>query len=146
MIFRNGAFCVDTGKFTGRSPMDKYIVEQPPSSDKIWWGEINQKMSPKLYSQLKEQVIFYYKNKVDQVYVFDGFCGAHKNAAKKVRFITEKAWHHHFVTNMFIRPKPEDLVDFKPDFTVINCYNLHDDEWKKHNLNSDTYVSFNILL
>ena len=90
----NGAFAVDTGKFTGRSALDKYIVEQEPSSEKIWWGDINRPMKFELYQLLKEEVMFYYKNKVDKVYVFDGFCGAHKNAAKKVRFITEKAWHH----------------------------------------------------
>eukprot|EP01084_Bolivina_argentea_P208203 355065_1 len=140
----DGAFCVDTGKFTGRSPLDKYIVDEAPSNAKVWWGAINRKMERTLYDDLKKEAMFYYKNKVDQVYVFDGYCGAHKNAAKKVRFITEKAWHHHFVKNMFIEAKPEELKDFKPDFTVINCYNLHDDKWEKHHLHSDTYVAFSI--
>ena len=144
VICRNGAFSVDTGKFTGRSALDKYIVDQEPSSSKIWWGDINRKMDVELYKSLKKEVMFYYKNKVDNVYVFDGFCGAHKNAAKKVRFITEKAWHHHFVKNMFIEAKPDELKDFEPDFTVINCYGLTDDKWQKHKLHDQIYVAFSI--
>ena len=66
----NGAFAVDTGKFTGRSALDKYIVEQEPSAKKIWWGDINRPMKLELYQQLKEEVMFYYKNKVDKVYVY----------------------------------------------------------------------------
>eukprot|EP00484_Ammonia_sp_Unknown_P002002 CAMPEP_0197022494 /NCGR_PEP_ID=MMETSP1384-20130603/3354_1 /TAXON_ID=29189 /ORGANISM="Ammonia sp." /LENGTH=571 /DNA_ID=CAMNT_0042450549 /DNA_START=93 /DNA_END=1808 /DNA_ORIENTATION=- len=140
----NGAFAVDTGKFTGRSPMDKYIVKQEPSASKIWWGDINRPMDLDLYHKLKDEAYFYYKNKVDNVYVYDGFCGAHKNAAKKIRFVTEKAWHHHFVKNMFIEPKPEDLVNFEPDYLVINCYGLTDDKWQKHGLHSDVYCAFSI--
>jgi phosphoenolpyruvate carboxykinase (ATP) len=55
------------------------------------------------------------------IYVFDGYCGAHKSTQKKVRFITELAWQHHFVTNMFIRPTRDELQNFQPDFTVINA-------------------------
>ena len=142
LFAHNGAFAV--GKFTGRSPNDKYIVDSEPSTSRIWWGDINRKMSVETYTQLKDEVMFYYKNKVDNVYVLDAFCGAHKNCAKKVRFITEKAWHHHFVKNMFIEAKPEELKDFEPDFTVINCYGLTDEHWKKHGLHSDVYAAFSI--
>jgi phosphoenolpyruvate carboxykinase (ATP) len=101
-------------------------------------------MDKELFQKLKEEAVYYYKNKVDRIYVVDLFCGAHKNAAKKVRFITERAWHQHFVSNMFIKPKPEELKDFVPDFTVLNCYGLTDDKWQKHGLHSEVYVSFNI--
>eukprot|EP01083_Nonionella_stella_P096397 270990_1 len=144
LFANNGAFAVDTGKFTGRSPLDKYIVKQEPSASKIWWGDVNRVMEYDLYQKLKEEVMFYYKNKVDNVYVLDAFCGASKSAAKKIRFITEKAWHHHFVKNMFIEAKPEDLKNFEPDFTVINCYGLTDDKWQKHGLHSDVYAAFSV--
>lgn len=144
----NGAFVVDTGKFTGRSPMDKYIVKQEPSSKSIWWGDINRPMDPELFDTLYQRAIRYYHDKVKDIYVFDGYCGAHKKSSKKVRFVTEQAWHHHFVTNMFIRPKHDDKDifndNFESDFTIINCYGMVDDEWKKHNLNSEVFVTFNI--
>lgn len=141
----NGAFSVLTGKFTGRSPLDKFIVKQKPSEDDIWWGDINRGVTPDVYSTLKEKAIEYYRNNVKDVYVFDGFCGAHKSTQKKVRFVTEKSWHHHFVKNMFIRPSQEELENFgEPDFTIINCYGLTDEKWEKHGLHSEVFACFNI--
>ena len=133
-VFTNtGAFSVLTGKFTGRSPLDKFIVKQEPSAKDIWWGDINRPITPEVYSYLEKKVIDYYRNSVKDVYVFDGFCGAHVSNRRKVRFITEKSWHHHFVKNMFINPTKEELENFgKPDFTVINCYGLTDEKWEKH--------------
>ena len=104
VFLSNGAFSVLTGKFTGRSPLDKFIVDQKPSTDDIWWGDINRGITPQVYDSLEEKVIEYYRNSVKDVYVFDGFCGAHEQNRRKVRFITEKSWHHHFVSNMFIKP------------------------------------------
>jgi len=140
----NGAFSVDTGKFSGRSPLDKYIVDQEPSTQKIWWGDVNRKMDLKLYQELKKEAIYHYHNKVDNVYVYDGFCGASKATAKRVRFVTEKAWHQHFVKNMFIDPSEEELENFEPDYTIINCYGLNDEKWQKHGLHSDVYCAFSI--
>ena len=129
----NGAFSVLTGKFTGRSPLDKFIVQQEPSTKDIWWGDINKPVTPQVYDYLEKKVIEYYRNSVKDVYVFDGFCGAHKQNQKKIRFITEKSWHHHFVKNMFIEPSEKELAAFgKPDFTVINCYGLTDEKWTQH--------------
>mmetsp|Transcript_49204 Transcript_49204/g.60437 ORF Transcript_49204/g.60437 Transcript_49204/m.60437 type:complete len:577 (-) Transcript_49204:405-2135(-) len=140
----NGAFAVDTGKFTGRSPMDKYIVKQEPSSDNIWWGDINQSMDSDTFDELYDKALKYYKNNVKDIYVLDAFCGASQGSRRRVRFVTEKAWHQHFVKNMFIDPAPEELVDFQPDFTVLNCYGMVDENWKKHGLNSEVFVSFNL--
>lgn len=140
----NGTCAVDTGKFTGRSPKDKFIVEQSPSKENLWWGDINQPMTNEAFNELYDKVIAHYDT-VDKMYVFDGYCGANKNSRKNVRIITELAWQHHFVTNMFIRAQSvEETKDFAPDFTIINACKVVDEDWKRHGTNSDVFVAFNI--
>eukprot|EP01134_Creolimax_fragrantissima_P005436 CFRG5436T1 len=141
----NGTYAIDTGKFTGRSPSDKYIVEQSPSKDDIWWGPVNKPMTTKVFDKLYNKVVNHYNDNAEKIYVFDGYCGANKSTQKKVRFITELAWQHHFVRNMFIRPADgADLSDFKPDFTIVNACKVTNDDFKEDNLNSEVFVSFNI--
>ena len=140
----NGTCAVDTGKFTGRSPKDKFIVEQSPSKENLWWGSINQPMTNEAFNELYDKVIAHYDT-VDKMYVFDGYCGANKNSRKNVRIITELAWQHHFVTNMFLRAQSVDETkDFSPDFTIINACKVVDEDWKRHGTNSDVFVAFNI--
>ena len=103
-IASNGAAMIDSGKYTGRSPKDKYIVDEISSNDKIWWGEVNQKISEKIFDQLYSQVIKYYNNSKTKTYMFDGFAGAEKAYNLSVRFLVKKAWQAHFVNNMFLRP------------------------------------------
>jgi len=140
-------FTVDTGKFTGRSPKDKWIVlnKGSESEKNIWWGAVNQPTTPEVFDDLYKIAIDKY-NKEDSCYVFDGYCGANPVSQKKVRFIHDQAWSQHFVTNMFIRPKTREEIgeSFEPDFTVINACSEVDAEWKKHNLNSEVAVAFNI--
>lgn len=142
----NGTCKVDTGKFTGRSPSDKYIVRQEPSADNIWWGDINQPMDEAVFNELYEKVMRHYNSKdVDQMYVFDGYCGANAHSRKNVRIITELAWQHHFVTNMFIRPTTKsEVADFAPDFTIINACKVVDEDFERHGTNSEVFVAFNI--
>jgi phosphoenolpyruvate carboxykinase (ATP) len=83
----NGTFAVDTGKFTGRSPKDKYFVDQAPSNSKIWWGNVNQKITGAVFDELYGKVSSHYQN-ADDIYVFDGFCGANPATRKRVRIIT----------------------------------------------------------
>lgn len=139
-------FTVDTGKYTGRSPKDKFIVRNSGSeSDKnIDWNDINQPTTPEVYDELYKKAAAYFNTR-EKAYVFDGYCGANPASRKKVRFIMEMAWQVHFVSNMFIRPEhPEELENFEPDFTVINCCSQVDDDWQRHNLHSETAVVFNI--
>ncbi|KDO21818.1 phosphoenolpyruvate carboxykinase [Saprolegnia parasitica CBS 223.65] len=127
VFVKNGTFKVDTGKFTGRSPKDKYFP-----------------MKPEVFDELHEVVKNHY-NAAEKVYVFDGYCGANPNSRKRVRIITELAWQHHFVTNMFIRATTkEEVENFEPDFTIINACKVTDTEYKKHGLNSEVFVGFNI--
>jgi len=141
---KNGTFAVDTGKYTGRSPADKWTVAQAPSEDHLWWGDVNRKMDPKVFDTLFKKVQDFYRNEVDDMYCLDAYCGANPNSTKRVRFIAEMAWQHHFVSNMFIRPKTLPEEDFKPEFTVINACKVVDEDWKKHNLHSETVIGFNV--
>ena len=113
-IASSGAVMIDSGKYTGRSPKDKYIVDEISSNDKIWWGEVNQKISEKIFDHLYSQVIKYYNNSKTKTYMFDGFAGAEEAYNLSVRFLVKKAWQAHFVNNMFIRPKNGELDSFEP--------------------------------
>ena len=135
---------MDTGKFTGRSPKDKWIVKQAPSEENLWWGSVNQPMKGEVFEELYKKCVAHY-NGLDKAYVFDGYCGANPASRKKVRFLTEQAWQQHFVTNMFIRPESKGEIEgFAPDFTIINACRVVDEDWKKHGLNSEVFVAFNI--
>lgn len=139
-------FTVDTGRFTGRSPKDKWMVKNVGSeSDRhLDWGDINQPTTPEVFKELYEKAVASF-NKKDKAYVFDCFCGANPKSRRKIRFVHEMAWQQHFVTNMFIRPSDEiELEGFEPDFTVINACSQVDEEYKKHNLRSEVAVVFNI--
>ncbi len=141
-IAANGTMMVDTGKFTGRSPKDKYFVHQKPSFENIAWGKINKAMAPEVFDVLFAEVIDYLSGK--DLYVTDGFCGANEKTRKPVRFITELAWQSHFVKNMFIRPQASELAGFSPQFTVYNACKLVNNKWEEHGLNSEVFVVFNI--
>lgn len=117
-----------------------------PSKEKIWWSSTppNKPVSPEIFERIFKKVQQYLKGKED-LYVFDGYCGSSKKSSKKIRFVTEYAWHHHFVTNVFVRPKVEELKDFTPDFTVLNCSKgLTNEEWKEMGLNSESFIGFNL--
>lgn len=138
----NGTMMVDTGKFTGRSPKDKYFVKQDPSRDNIAWGTINQRISGEFFDELYAGVTDYLSNK--EIYVTDGYAGANPATTRQVRFITEIAWQSHFVKNMFIRPDAEGLANFSPDFMIYNAAGYTNKRWKEMGLNSDVFVIFNI--
>lgn len=119
-LSKNGAVIVNTGKHTGRSPNDKYIVN--PGSDfekEIWWGKINCPASPDQYEKLKTKVMSYLQGK--DVYVQDMAVGAHPDYQIPVRLITEKAWHSLFSNNLFRRLSEENIRKHIPEFTVICC-------------------------
>ncbi len=137
-----------TGEFTGRSPKDKYIVNDAVTKDTIWWTSDkavndNKPISTETWSALKETTVNQLSEK--RLFVVDAFCGANKDTRLKVRFIMEVAWQAHFVTNMFIRPTEEELTNFgEPDFIVMNGSKTSFKDYKAHNLNSEVYVAFNL--
>ncbi|MCH9813953.1 MAG: phosphoenolpyruvate carboxykinase (ATP) [Epsilonproteobacteria bacterium] len=141
-VASNGAMMVDTGIFTGRSPKDKFFVKQDPSSKYIAWGDINFETSKEVFDDLFEKATKQLSNK--NIFIQDLFCGGSATSKKNVRFVTEVAWQAHFVKNMFIRPKAEELEGFSPDFVVYNACKVVDNEWEKHGLNSEVFVVFNV--
>ena len=142
-----GAVAVDTGIFTGRSPKDKYIVEEESSKDNIWWADgknrsDNKPISEKVWKSLMDTTLEQFQGK--KLYVMDAFCGANENTRIRIRVITEVAWMAHFVKNMFIRPSEEELQDFEPDFVMLNACKTVNKDWVEQDLNSDVYVAFNL--
>ncbi|WP_395054712.1 phosphoenolpyruvate carboxykinase (ATP) [Flavobacterium sp.] len=143
-----GAVNVMTGEFTGRSPKDKYIVEDAITKDTIWWNNTkapndNNPISQNTWNALKETSVKQLSGK--RLFVVDAFCGANENTRLKVRFIMEVAWQAHFVKNMFIRPTEEELENFgEPDFVVMNASKTEFKDFASHNLNSDVYIAFNL--
>ena len=142
-----GAVNVMTGIYTGRSPKDKFIVEDENSKDTVWWTtdeykNDNHKASKEAWAAVKDLAIKELSNK--KLYVVDAFCGANKDTRMAIRFIVEVAWQAHFVTNMFIKPTEEELKDFEPDFVVYNASKAKVENYKELGLNSETAVVFNI--
>jgi phosphoenolpyruvate carboxykinase (ATP) len=139
-------FTVDTGKYTGRSPKDRWIVLNPGSETEanVDWNSINQATTPEVYDKLYDKAVAHF-NTCEKAYVFDGYAGANPATRKKIRFVHEMAWQQHFVTNMFIRPETsEELEGFDPDFTIINCCSQVEEDWEKLGLNSETNIAINI--
>jgi phosphoenolpyruvate carboxykinase (ATP) len=141
-----GAVNVMTGIFTGRSPKDKYIVDDAQSHDKVWWTteeykNDNHPMSEEVWGKVKELAVKELCNK--NLYVVDAFCGANKATRLAVRFIVEVAWQAHFVTNMFIKPTEEELANFEPNFVIYNASKAKVENYKELGLNSETCVAFN---
>ena len=142
-----GAVNVMTGVYTGRSPKDKFIVDDATSHDTVWWDSEeyhndNHRASEETWKACKKlaQDELSYK----KLYVVDGFCGTHHDTRMKVRFIVEVAWQAHFVTNMFIRPKTEADFEQEPDFIVYNASKAKVTNWKELGLHSETAVLFNV--
>ena len=142
-VSSTGALMIDTGIFTGRSPKDKFFVNQDPSNKYIAWGDINHKVSKEVYEDLLKTSKKQLSNK--DIYVTDVYCGASLDSRKSVRFITEVAWQAHFIQNMFILPQTQEELDsFKPDFTIYNSCKTVDMAYASHGLHSEVYVIFNI--
>ena len=141
-IASSGALMIDTGIFTGRSPKDKYFVNQEKSNKYIAWGNVNAPVSKEVYKDLLTTAKKQLSNK--DLYITDVYCGASLDSRKSVRFVTEVAWQAHFIQNMFIVPTKEELENFKPDFTVYNACKAVDQNWNHHGLHSEVFVAFNV--
>jgi phosphoenolpyruvate carboxykinase (ATP) len=147
-ITRTGAVSVDTGIFTGRSPKDKYIVLDARTRDTVWWKSDMAKVSDnkpvtvEIWQHCKNIASHQLSGK--RIFVMDCFAGANDNSRLRVRFIMEVAWQAHFVKNMFIRPEPQELIGFKPDFVVLMASKAINPDWKSQGLNSENFVMFNL--
>ena len=144
-ITDTGSVAVKTGVFTGRSPKDRYIVQDEITKDTIYWDKkVNFPTTVEIWNNLKELVLNQLSTS-KKLYVVDAFCGTNVNTRLKVRFVMEVAWQAHFVTNMFIRPSIYELENFgEPDFIVMNGSKATNPNWKSQGLNSENFVLFNL--
>ena len=141
-----GAVNVMTGVYTGRSPKDKFIVDDAQSHDNVWWTSEeykndNKPMSEATWAVVKDIAIKELSNK--RLFVVDAFCGTNPDTRIAVRFIVEVAWQAHFVTNMFIQPTAEELENFEPNFVIYNASKAKVENYAELGLNSETCVAFN---
>jgi phosphoenolpyruvate carboxykinase (ATP) len=138
---------VMTGIYTGRSPKDKFIVDDATSHDTVWWDSPeypndNHRASQAAWDACKKLAVEELSNK--RLFVVDAFCGANKGTRLAVRFIMEVAWQAHFVKNMFIQPTPEEEAEFEPNFVIYNASKAKVTNFKELGLNSETAVLFNV--
>ncbi|WP_249689278.1 phosphoenolpyruvate carboxykinase (ATP) [Staphylococcus lugdunensis] len=116
-----GAINASTGKYTGRSPKDKFIVTEPSYKDNIDWGDVNQPIDEETFLNLYHKVLDYLDER-NELYVFNGYAGSDKDTQLKLTVINELAWHNLFAHNMFIRPESKDeAIKIKPNFTVVSA-------------------------
>jgi phosphoenolpyruvate carboxykinase (ATP) len=119
LIAADGPLVVRTGKHTGRSPQDKFVVREPSSEGTVWWGEVNQPISEEHYDRLRARLLGHLASR--QLYAQDCYVGAHPEHRRSLRVHTETAWASIFARNLFIRPDRSDLGTFAPDFTIIDA-------------------------
>merc|ERR1740130_1575149 len=123
-IVSSGALAVTSGKKTGRSPLDKRVVEEESSVDDVWWGKVNVKLDYKSFLTNRERAIDYLNTR-KRLYVVDGYGGWDEAYRVPVRVITSRAYHALFMQNMLVPPLPEELVNFekgqKDLFVIYNA-------------------------
>jgi phosphoenolpyruvate carboxykinase (ATP) len=148
-VFRNegataagGALIAHTGKHTGRSANDKFVVRHVDSENNIWWGTHNRPFDGEKFDGLYERMLGYLQGK--DVFVQDVYAGADDSYRLPVRFVTEQAWHSMFIRNMFIAPDAlDEYKQFVPDFTVIAAPGFKANP-SVDNTNSETFIILNL--
>lgn len=121
ILTADGAVAAVTGKYTGRSPKDKFTVEEASTKDKINWAKkINQPISSEVFDNLYAKVINYLQQK-DELYVFKGFAGADLNSRLSIQVVNEFAWHNLFCHQLFIRPTAEEFANHEAQFTIVSA-------------------------
>jgi phosphoenolpyruvate carboxykinase (ATP) len=118
LIAQDGPAVVYTGEHTGRSPKDKFFVQEPDSKDLIWWEGANRPFSPEHFAALMHRILAYLQGK--DIFVQDCYAGADATYRRSVRVITENAWHSLFAHNMFIVPPASDLPTYTPEYTILH--------------------------
>jgi len=139
MISASGALAARTGKRTGRSPKDRFIVEDDITRDRVAWGAVNKPVSPEKFGRILGRAISYLEN-LDEVYVVDAYAGADPRYSLNVQVMTELAWHALFARQLFRRPPREDLSAFEPEWTVISVPGFLTDP-EEDGTESETFVA-----
>jgi phosphoenolpyruvate carboxykinase (ATP) len=126
-----------TGERTGRSPNDRFIVDEAGMAEDVWWGEVNRPTAPAVFERLLVKIQAHL-NAAENLFVKDAFCGADPDFRMPVRLVTEKAWHAAFMHNMFVRASKDELENHTPEFTILHAPELKSS--MSDGVNSDVFV------
>ena len=137
VVNSTGSLSIDTGKFTGRSPDDRFIVNDDKTSNTIDWGKINHPFPGDKFEKLFEKMKDFVDNK--ELYVFDGFVGADPKTRLPIRVINDHVWQSMFSSNLFIRPTNEELENHEPEFTIL-CINDFVADPKTDGTRTDVFI------
>ena len=141
VLTSTNSLSVKTGKYTGRSPNDRFIIYDDETHDKIDWGKINHQFPTEKFNQILEKME---KSIVDkEIFVFDGFVGADKSNRLPIRIINDHAWQSLFARQLFVRPSKEELDNHEPEFTVI-CLNDFEALPEIDGTNSNAFILINL--
>ncbi|MEZ5744191.1 MAG: phosphoenolpyruvate carboxykinase [Sphingomonadaceae bacterium] len=141
VLAKDGPFVTETGKHTGRSAADKYVVSDDETKDVIWWSDLNKPMTPENFATLKEDFLKAVSEK-ETLYVADLFGGSQPEHRVNVRVINEMAWHNMFIRTLLVRPKAEELEGFEPEFTIIDLPSFRADP-ARHGCRTETVIAVN---
>jgi len=140
-LAKDGPLVVQTGKHTGRSAKDKFIVRDAETENSVWWGDVNRPMDPAHFAALKADFLAALRDK-ETLYVADLYGGSQAEHRVNVRVINELAWHNLFIRTLLVRPETAELVDFVPEYTIIDLPSFRADP-ARHGCRSETVVAVN---
>lgn len=138
-LSEHGALVVETGKHTGRSAQDKFVVRDAATEDDVWWGPANKPMSEEAFANLRTD-FFTHLATLDDVFVQDLFGGSQAEYRVGVRVVTELAWHSHFARTMLVRPLQDEFAQFSADYTIVDLPSFRADP-ERHGCRSETVVA-----
>src|SRR6187402_1489708 len=141
-LAKHGPLVVETGKHTGRSAKDKFIVRDAETEDTVWWSKTNVAMTPAHFAALKADFLAHLATK-DSLYVADLFGGSQPEHRVRVRVINELAWHNLFIRTLLVRPTADELAGFAPEYTIIDLPSFRADP-ERHGTRSETVVAVNL--
>ena len=140
IIASGGSLVVRTGRFTGRSPKDKYVVQDEQTRSRVEWGSVNQPMSEEVFDDLYSRMLNFWKGQ--DIFVQDCFAGADPAFQLPIRVVTQRAWHNLFARQLFIRPDWKQTEDHVPEFTVKFAPTFYSDP-ERDGTNSKTCIAVN---
>ena len=141
ILAKNGPLVVKTGKHTGRSAKDKFIVRDAETENTVWWGSTNVAMTPEHFAALKED-FFKALGEKDKLYVADLYGGSQPEYRVNVRVINEFAWHNLFIRTLLVRPEASELESFAPEYTIIDLPTFQADP-ARHGCRTETVIAVN---
>ncbi|WP_423604193.1 phosphoenolpyruvate carboxykinase [Sphingomonas sp. MS122] len=141
-LAKDGPLVVATGKHTGRSAKDKFIVRDATTQDNVWWGEVNRAMSPEHFAALKADFLAHLGTK-DTLFVQDLYGGSQPEHRLNVRVVNEFAWHSLFIRTLLVRPDAAELAGFDPEYTIVDLPSFRADP-ARHGTRSETVIAVNL--